>query len=491
MVFIRSLSLAALVAVVAAASRGGHRPLVTSKAYQATVSEHNLLKHAKALSKFGEINGAHTRVAGSVGHNATVDYIKSSLDKTGFYDTFLQTFTYTFSNGNATFSANGTQFDAEWLTSGPSGDAEAPLVVVSNLGCTQGDFPAEVAGNIALIQRGNCSFSDKVALAGAASAAGAIVYNNEDGQIGSGTLGSTENPLGPYVPSGTLTGVDGRALVTAVQSGQEIVGSLHVEAANELRWTNNVIATTKSGDQNNVVSAGGHTDSVPAGPGINDNGSGSMAILELALQLPHFSVKNAVRFCFWAAEEFGLLGSDHYVTTLPVEEQEKIALYLNFDMIASPNFGFFIYDGDGSAFNISGPPGSDHIEKTFEDFFKHAGIPSGPTEFDGRSDYGPFLDVGIPSGGLFTGAEQNKTADEVALWGGQAGIAYDVCYHQSCDTVDNLNVKTWAQNTKAIAHSLATYATSLKGIPRERTGRSLLVDKVVSEPRRDPLRLWV
>ncbi|KAJ3574986.1 hypothetical protein NP233_g1391 [Leucocoprinus birnbaumii] len=455
-----------------------------------TVSEHNLLKHAKALSKFGEINGAHTRFAGSVGHNATVDYIKSSLDKTGFYDTTLQTFTYTNSEGNATFSTSGTQLDADWFEGAPGGDAEAPLIIVNNLGCAQGDFPAEVAGNIALIQRGNCSFSDKVALSGATGAIGAIVYNNADGAIGGGTLGSSSNPLGPYVPAGALSGVDGRALIATIQSGETVVGNLHVEASFEVRWTNNVIATTKSGDHHNVVATGGHTDSVPAGPGINDNGSGSMAILELALQLPRFSVKNAVRFCFWAAEEEGLLGSDHYVTTLSVEEQEKIALYLNFDMIASPNYGFFIYDGDGSAFNISGPPGSDHIEHLFEGFFAEAGVASGPTAFDGRSDYGPFLDVGIPAGGLFTGAEQRKTADEVLLWGGQAGIAYDVCYHQSCDTIENLNTTTWVQNTKAIAHALTTYATSLRGIPRETAGRSLLVDKVASEPRRNPFLVW-
>lgn len=283
-----------------------------------------------------------------------------------------------------------------------------------------------------MIVRGVCPFSDKVALSGAAGAAGAIIYNNQDGSVGGGTLGNLTNPLGPYIPAASISGVDGKALIAAIQAGEEVVGNIHVDATLEERWTSNVIATTKSGDKNNVIVAGGHTDSVPAGPvrflflpfctahrqtgqGINDNGSGSMSVLELALQLPHFSIKNAVRFTFWTAEEFGLVGSEYYVANLPEEERAKTALYLNFDMVASPNFGYFIYDGDGSAFNLTGPPGSDHIEKTFEDFFVSAGLKSAPTAFNGRSDYGPFLDVGIPAGGLFTGAEGVKTAEQ-ATW---------------------------------------------------------------------------
>jgi Zn-dependent M28 family amino/carboxypeptidase len=137
-----------------------------------------------------------------------------------------------------------------------------------------------------------------------------------------------------------------------------------------------------------------------------------MGILEIALRLAKFNVRNAVRFGFWTAEEYGLIGSEHYVTTLPTEEVKKLSLYLNFDMIASPNFGYFVYDGDGNAFNITGPLGSDHIEHLFEGYFKSVGLTSAPTAFDGRSDYGPFLDANVPSGGLFTGAEGLKTQEE-------------------------------------------------------------------------------
>lgn len=213
--------------------------------------------------------------------------------------------------------------------------------------------------------------------------------------------------------------------------------------------------------------AGAHTDSVPAGPGINDNGSGTATLLEIALRLPRFSFTNAIRFGWWTAEEFGLVGSGHYVTTLSEQEKQKVALYLNFDMVASPNAGHFIYDGDGSAFNLTGPAGSDHIEKTFEKYFVSAKVKSAPTQFNGRSDYGPFLDARIPAGGFNSGAEGIMTAEEAKWWNGQAGVAYDKCYHQACDGIDNLNIPAWIVNAKGAAHGIATYAQSLKGIPRE------------------------
>jgi Zn-dependent M28 family amino/carboxypeptidase len=134
-------------------------------------------------------------------------------------------------------------------------------------------------------------------------------------------------------------------------------------------------------------------------------------------------------------------------------------------MIASPNYIYGIYDGDGNAFNISGPPGSAEIEANFEQFYAAAGLNSVPSAFTGRSDYGPFLDNNIPAGGLFTGAEEVKSEEEVTLFGGTAGEAYDACYHEVCDTIDNLSLEAFEVNTKAIANSIATYATSLDTIP--------------------------
>src|SRR6202012_1363609 len=116
----------------------------------------------------------------------------------------------------------------------------------------------------------------------------------------------------------------------------------------------------------------------------------------------------------------------------------KIRAYLNFDMIASPNYAYFIYDGDGSAFNLTGPPGSAEIEADFEAFYTSVGENYTAYAFDGRSDYGPFLENNIPSGGLFTGAEETKTPEEVEMFGGIADVAYDANYHQAGDSLNNI-----------------------------------------------------
>jgi Zn-dependent M28 family amino/carboxypeptidase len=161
---------------------------------------------------------------------------------------------------------------------------------------------------------------------------------------------------------------------------------------------------------------------------------------------------NLVRFAWWGAEEEGLLGSEHYIATLPQAEQDRIALYLNFDMVGSPNYFYGVYDGDDSSGTAPPdfiPPGSAQIEDVFEKFYADRGLPSEDTEFSGRSDYGPFIAVGIPAGGLFTGAEGVKTAAQQALYGGVAGAAYDPCYHQPCDSftpvADGADAELYAQ----------------------------------------------
>lgn len=214
-----------------------------------------------------------------------------------------------------------------------------------------------------------------------------------------------------------------------------------------------------------MIHIGGHSDSVAAGPGINDNGSGTISILETAIQLTKFTVKNAVRFSWWTAEEEGLLGATYYVQQLSQKEKDKIRLFLDFDMMASPNYAFQIYDGDGSAFNSTGPAGSAEAEHEFTHYFKDiAKVNHTEIEFDGRSDYGPFLEAGIASGGIAGGAEGLKTEAEVLLFGGASGVQYDVNYHEDGDTVNNLNYECWIEMTRAIAHVTATYALSFDSL---------------------------
>jgi aminopeptidase S len=216
----------------------------------------------------------------------------------------------------------------------------------------------------------------------------------------------------------------------------------------------NVLADTPGGDPNHIVVLGAHLDSVLQGPGLNDNGSGSAAILEIALQLRRLGIRpvNRVRFAWWGAEEFDLNGAQHYLDDLPKSQLKSIALYLNFDPIASPNFVRFVFDGDGSDTGPGGPPGSVQIEQQFQRYFASRGLATDPTPFEpDDSDYGPFIGQHIPSGGLYSGDDEIKTARQAAVYGGTAGVADDHCYDQPCDTVANINNTALAQMSGAIA----------------------------------------
>jgi Zn-dependent M28 family amino/carboxypeptidase len=206
------------------------------------------------------------------------------------------------------------------------------------------------------------------------------------------------------------------------------------------------------------------------GPGINDNGSGSAAILETAIQMAKVTPRNKLRFAWWGAEESGLVGSNAYVAGLSAEEKQKIALYLNFDMVGSPNHVFFIYDGDDSdqVGAGPGPGGSAQIEKVFEGFYASRGVPFKGTDFSGRSDYGAFIANGIPAGGLFTGAEGVKTPAEAATWGGTAGQPYDPCYHLACDTYANNNNSALDINSDAIAYAILQFAMNTSAVNGQR-----------------------
>ncbi|MBB4905625.1 M28 family metallopeptidase [Actinophytocola algeriensis] len=214
----------------------------------------------------------------------------------------------------------------------------------------------------------------------------------------------------------------------------------------------NLIAEWPRGDANNVIMAGGHLDSVTAGPGINDNGSGSAALLEVALTVASQNLNPAkrIRFGWWGAEERGLIGSTYYVNNLPSADRSRIKAYINFDMIGSPNAGYFVYSASGQ------PSGSLALQQTLQAPFATMGVPTELTSVGGRSDHAAFANAGIPIGGLFTGAEVTKTSAQAQKWGGTAGQAFDRCYHASCDTTSNINVTALDRNSDAIAYAVWT-----------------------------------
>lgn len=493
------LALIASVGLIATAGSAAKREpgAKPSAQLRKALTNKGIFTHLNKLQAIADNNGGN-RAAGSKGFDKSADYVANKLESYGWlvkrqpfdFEAYFQDSPSTFEQVTPNAATYEEDTDYSTMAYSGSGDVTAELVAVdltlpptaepsSTSGCEASDFTGlNITGKIALIQRGGCDFVDKVQNAADAGAVGSVIFN--EGQPGRedvvfGTLGTlaeipaldTSFALGNDLSNGVENGATGTTV--------HIVTDTH----SEMRSAENVIAQSPKGDRSNVVMAGAHLDSVDAGPGINDNGSGSATLLEIAHQISKLNYKpeQRIRLAWWGAEEEGLVGSTHYVEQLSNAAGAKIALYLNFDMIASPNFARLIYDGNGSRFEDAGPEGSGAIERTFERYFESQDLASGQTAFDGRSDYGPFIDVGIPAGGLFTGAEEVKTDAQQAAYGGTAGEAFDPCYHQACDDIDNISRRGLNQMSDATAHSIVRYAESLKFIPRPETKATRLAQR--------------
>ncbi|MFD5328592.1 M28 family metallopeptidase [Streptomyces sp. NPDC127092] len=441
------------------------------------VSETTATDAFKHLQKFQAIadSAGGNRAAGTLGHDASAAYVYSRLKKAGYdvrYQKFDFWYTQTLAERAAVLSPAPRDLPIRAMTyskSTPTGGIKAELAAVpvdadGTTGCEPGDYAAGAfTGKIALIKRGGCAFAVKQQQAADAGAVGAIVYNNVDGVL-SGTL---SDPANGRIPTGGITKAEGEKLVADLAKGPVNL-DFEIRQLIERRSTNNVLAETRGGNAANTVMLGSHLDSVTAGPGINDNGSGSAGLLQTALKLAgsQDKVRNKIRFAWWSAEEVGLVGSDHYVATMSSLDRKEIKLYLNFDMIASPNYGLFVYDGDNSdgVGAEAGPEGSAQLERDINDFLDKRGLPHEGTDFTGRSDYGPFIEVGIPSGGTFTGAEGIKTAAQATKFGGEAGVAYDVNYHAAGDDINNIDMTAFDVNIDVIANAVGTYAHDLSSL---------------------------
>ncbi|MFC8303510.1 M20/M25/M40 family metallo-hydrolase [Specibacter sp. NPDC057265] len=455
---------------------------INTDSLRKAVTVGGIMSHERVLQRIANNNDG-TRASGTPGDAASADYVKKTLKKAG-YKVTEQKFDFPFYQEvtPATLSQvspTPTPYEVASLEYSGSGSVTGQVVPTTNVvipatpepssasGCAVTDFvPASASEpQVALIQRGTCTFEIKVANAIAAGYDAAVVFN--EGNPGRTEL-LTSVTLGTPVsiPVVGVSYADGVALYEASQLGSVTV-AVSTDIIVETRTTTNVIADSPKGNRDKTVVVGAHLDSVLDGAGINDNGSGTSVILETAVQMSKLKAKprQMVRFAFWGAEESGLLGSTHYVNSLSDQKLAAIYANLNFDMLGSTNYVRFVYDGDGSADpdGLTGPPGSAQIESVFNDYFAGKGLASAPTAFDGRSDYGPFIAAGIPAGGLFSGAEGVKTAEEAALFGGIAGAPYDPCYHQGCDTVNNLSTAALNELGDAAAHAVMTMAMSKSG----------------------------
>ena len=314
---------------------------------QSKVSVDATMAHLEKLQEIADANGG-TRVAGSKGYDASVDYVAGVLRDKGF-DVETPEFTMgVFTVGKEQLSVNGKPVEAhviDFSGASPAQGATGRLVAApadDDPGCTASDYDGlDVAGAVVLVDRGTCYLSEKAIAATERGAVAVVIANDVEEKAFSGSMDEEDEIKIPVL---SVSKADGARLRSETGTATVIA-----DAKVEQVKTRNVIAQTKTGDTANVVMVGAHLDSVRQGPGINDNGTGVATVLETALQMgPSPEVANAVRFGFWGGEEQGLLGSYDYVKSLDVDELKDIALYLNFDMMASPNTCYFTSDADQS-----------------------------------------------------------------------------------------------------------------------------------------------
>jgi len=485
----------ALAMIGAPATAQGATPTNT-KALEDAVAVGNdtsgIRQHLLALQLIANDNNG-TRATGTGGHTDSVAYVKTELSKDSDYWTVSeQQFTADIFTeladpilaaipaASPAWVANQDYATMEFSGDGAANDAQIAIIdfvlpttkaSTSSAGCEDADFPAgstSLAGKIAIIQRGTCDFGLKAINAEHHGAAGVLIFN--EGTIGdpdrNGPIGGTIGGYGVTIPTLESTYAVGKYLVDHPSATVDFEGHGHTDNVQ----TKNVIAESKSGRSDRVVISGAHLDSVPAGPGINDDGSGSATQLEVAHQMAELNInlRNKVRFIWFSGEEQGLFGSTFNADSLTKAQRGSVIAMLDFDMLASPNYALQIYDGDGSEFGVAGPNGSGTIEKVFQDFFNARGVPTERIAFDGRSDYDEYTTVGIPAGGIATGAEVHKTPAQQEKWGGtvSSGLSgqFDPCYHLACDTYgingshDNINDTALNIMSDAVANAVLTFA---------------------------------
>src|SRR3954469_19235366 len=436
-----------------------------AKRFTSAITVPDIVQHQVALQRIATLND-DTREVFSPGYAESLDYVVSTLKAAGYkpqankfnYPVWTETKPPVLSYAGKTYKPGNAESDpntVDYITMANSPTVEltkAPVFPVGGIvdpptggsasGCTDADYNG-VKGKVALVQRGTCPFVDKWQLAHAAGATGVIIYDEGNTPDRQAPLFVDNQPDPPATIAAVITSYSlGNDLLQAYKQGKNPTVDFKVYGTFADRFLNQVIAETPSGDPNHVVVVGAHLDSVPAGPGINDDGSGTATLLAQALELSggHYNLRQKIRFAWWGGEENGLVGSSYYAHNLSQKEVDKIDVMLDYDMLASPNYARLVYDGDGddAADNPAGPEGSGKVEAVFDDYFRSLGLADEKIPFDGRSDYVGFTDRGIPAGGVFAGAEAPKTAAQVALYGGAEGAWLDPCYHQICNNLSTI-----------------------------------------------------
>ena len=419
----------------------------------------DVLTHLESLQAIADSNGGN-RAFDTPGYQASVDYVAGRLQAAG-YSVSAAPFTVADAPvevGPPSFErttptgrvyAEGTDYDLP--SPGAPTDRTGPVVEVA--GCEEADYAAVPAGAIVLADLASgCDPWFQILFATWADAGGILLAPG----AGPGAPPEHVDPGSlPFKDDVAVLGVSGdvAAEMRALLVADPVSVTIHSGWTAGAVTSTNVVAELP-GASDEVVMLGAHLDSVPEGPGINDDGSGAAAMLAIAESLAASGVglDRTVRFAFWGAEEIGLLGSTAYVQGLSPAERSRIVAYLNADMIGSPNFVRGVYDPAAASPDapVTAAPGSAAITARFDSYFASLGLPTVPISTDGASDDASFAAAGIPTGGLFTGAFMVKTPEQVALFGGTEGAPYDPCYHLACDRISNVDVDEAVRNTEAI-----------------------------------------
>lgn len=411
-----------------------------------------IIADLRQLESIADAHGG-TRAAGSPGHEASASFVAGELRAAGYQVEEQSVDVYAFEQtGRSTLEIVGAgarafddEHDFKAMLFSPSADVTAPMYALGfdpgaqpgdsgGLGCSPGDWTGVPAGAIVLVQPGNCFRHDVVVQAQIAGAAGLVTAY--PGWIRDAVLRPTLiEPADIHIPVIGTTQAVGVALAEAAGAG----ASAHIatSTSSEKKSSVNVIAETPWGDPQHVVMVGGHLDSVVDGPGINDDGSGAMTVLSIARALARTAPPASawkVRFAFWTGEEIGLVGSTAWVGRSGAEPLNTVAAYVNLDMLGSPNGGRYVYDGAVT----SSPPESEAIDRLFARALDADGLAWEKIQV-GSSDNVSFDRFGIPTGGLFSGANEIKSAGQASTFGGTADAPEDPCFHLACDRVAGID----------------------------------------------------
>lgn len=419
-----------------------------------TITEDGLRARLDSLVAVSDVTAGY-RAVGTPGFDTAADLVASELEDAGWrVSTSPFTMPAFVDPGGSALVVGQQRFvprDILPLIYAPSGQVTGPVVAIdwsdgslerSGKGCDVEDYGALPAHAIVVVRSGQCLRRDQVLAAQAAGAAGFVAAYPQAGP-GAALRPTLIDPSDLKIPAVGASLPVAEALVAASDTGS--TARLTTDAGAPEVSTRSVIAELPGGDTGRVVMLGAHLDSVVDGPGINDNGSGVAALLALADAMRGSVPGATVRLAFWSGEELGLRGSSDYVRGLSEEDRGRIVAYLNVDMVASPNGIAGVYDESGAA------AGSSAIRDLLTAAVTRLGGAPEPIDPGAGSDDEPFIQAGIPTGGVFSGANEQITARQAEASGATEGQPADPCYHQPCDDGSAVNLALGRLLTAALA----------------------------------------